>query len=70
MPPRGAPLRRNPLLGADGAVAFPSERYATEYGPRSSYLQGHPDVPETATMGPAVEPLARVRALVDLPEAW
>ena len=70
VPPRGAALRRNPLLGPDGAVAFPSERYAAEYGPRSGYLHGHPDVPETATMGPGVESLARSRALVDLPEAW
>ena len=70
VPPAGAPLRRNPLLAADGTVAFPSERYATEYGPRSGYLDGHPDVPASATMGPDVEPLARRRALVDLPEAW
>ena len=70
LPPRGARLRRNPLLGPDGAVAFPSERYATEYGPRSGYLHGHPGVPEAAVMGPDVEPLARSRALVDLPEAW
>ncbi len=70
VPPPGAALRRNPLLAADGEVAFPSERYAAEYGPRSGYLRGHPDVPATATMGPEVEPLARHRALVDLPEAW
>lgn len=58
--PVGA-LRLNPLY-RDGALTWPSERYAQEYGPRSDYLP------------PYAEPLpadaARRRVLVDLPERW
>ena len=55
------PLRLNPLY-VDGRLTWPSERYAQEYGPRSTYL------PETAEPLPA--DAARRRVLVDLPERW
>jgi SAM-dependent methyltransferase len=61
LPPAGAPLRRNPLLGEDGTVRWPSERYAREYGPLSGHL---------ALVDGEPEALARRRVLVDLPEAW
>jgi SAM-dependent methyltransferase len=56
------PLRPNPLY-VDGALSWPSRRYAAEYGPRSGYLPARwPDpLPADAT---------RRRLLVDLPEAW
>ncbi len=56
------PLRVNPLY-VDGALRWPSERYATEYGPRSTYLP--PRLPD-----PLPADAARRRVLVDLPEAW
>lgn len=56
------PLRPNPLY-RDGVLAWPSERYAAEYGPRSTYLPARrPD--------PLPADAARRRLLVDLPEAW
>ena len=55
------PLRLNPLY-RDGVLRWPSDRYAQEYGPRSSYL------PERAEPLPA--DAARRRVLVDLPERW
>jgi SAM-dependent methyltransferase len=56
------PLRPNPLY-ADGVLRWPSERYAGEYGPRSTYLPARwPD--------PLPADAARRRLLVDLPEAW
>lgn len=55
------PLRLNPLYEG-GALVWPSERYAQEYGPRSGYL------PERAEPLPA--DAARRRVLVDLPERW
>jgi SAM-dependent methyltransferase len=55
------PLRLNPLYAA-GALVWPSERYAQEYGPRSDYL---PDRAE-----PLPPDAARRRVLVDLPERW
>jgi SAM-dependent methyltransferase len=56
------PLRPNPLY-ADGALRWPSERYAAEYGPRSGYLPARwPD--------PLPPDAARRRLLVDLPEQW
>lgn len=73
LPPSGRPLRRNPLYGpggTDGAdLAWPSPRYAQEYGPRATYPP-HSLAPERAVMSPAVEGLARRRELVDLPERW
>ncbi len=56
------PLFVNPLYPG-GVLTWPSERYAAEYGPRSSYLpQRWPD--------PLPADAARRRLLVDLPEQW
>jgi len=68
LPPEGAPLRRNPLY-RDGALAWPSERYATEYGPRATY-PAHPTGPERAVAGAATAEWAMRRELLDLPERW
>ena len=80
LPPVGTPLRVNPLLeGGRTTPAWPSPRYAEEYGPRSGYL--HLDRPlddevvaRAATAGvgvdPVVDDLARRRVLVDLPARW
>lgn len=71
LPVPGAGLRRNPLLGDDGRVRWPSDRYETEYAALSPHLQGvHADVPERATAGPATETAARARLLLDLPASW
>lgn len=68
LPPPGVELRRNPLY--DGAeIRFPSERYATEYGPRATYGR-RTDAPERATLGTATAHWARRRELVHLPERW
>ena len=69
-PPPGTRLRRNPLY-VGGAVAWPSERYAKEYGPLATYPT-HTDAPDEAWAGAdaAVDALARQRVLVDLPERW
>lgn len=73
LPVDGASLRRNPLYAPapDGAfeIAWPSARYAEEYGPRVTY-PSRSHCPEWASSGPAVEILARRRELVDLPERW
>ncbi len=70
LPPPGAPLRRNPLY--DGAaIRWPSERYATEYGPLATYpVQA--TGPDTAIAGadPMTDALARRRVLLDLPASW
>ena len=68
-PTRGAVLRRNPLY-VDGAIRWPSERYAAEYGGLATYpARSH--APETARAGdPATDASARCRELVDLPERW
>ena len=55
------PLRLNPLY-ADGALVWPSERYAQEYGPRSDYLPARAE--------PLPPDAARRRVLVALPERW
>jgi SAM-dependent methyltransferase len=56
------PLFVNPLYPG-GVLTWPSERYAAEYGPRSSYLpERWPD--------PLPADAARRRLLIDLPEAW
>ena len=70
VPPVGTRLRRNPLY-VGGAVAWPSERYATEYGPLATY-PAHTDAPAEAWAGSdaATDALARRRVLVDLPERW
>lgn len=72
LPLPGTSLRRNPLLGVDGEVRWPSERYEQEYAHASSFLTGGAaaEVPETAAMGDDVADLARRRLLLDLPEAW
>ncbi len=56
-PPAATQLRPNPLL-RDGALCFPSERYAKEYGPLMDYVT---DCSLDAR---------RRRALVSLPERW
>jgi hypothetical protein len=65
VPLPGRPLRPNPLY-LDGIRHWPNDRYADEYGPRSTYLP--------ARLAPgdlADEPRAfRRRLLLDLPEQW
>lgn len=69
VPSPGTPLVRNPLLGEAG-VAWPSPRYAAEYGPTATYL-GQPAAPARAIMGEgATAELARRRVLLDLPARW
>ena len=56
------PLVPNPLY-VGGVLTWPSERYAQEYGPRSTYLpEPWPD--------PLPADAARRRLLLDLPERW
>ena len=69
LPPPGVRLRRNPLYGADGRIAWPSERYAREYGPRATYRETT-DVPAETMMAPGWAEAARRRELLDLPERW
>ena len=59
LPPADAALRPNPLY-RDGAVAWPSERYRTEYGPLATYPMQASGAPDAV----------RRRELVDLPERW
>lgn len=70
MAPAGALLRRNPLY-VDGSIAWPSPRYATEYGPLATYPTAT-NAPQEARAGtnPATDALAHRRVLVDLPERW
>ncbi len=70
VPPPGASLRRNPLYQG-GEIHWPSERYATEYGPLVTYPT-ETDAPDVAIAGQTAEidTLARRRVLVDLPERW
>ena len=68
-PAAGAVLRRNPLY-EDGAVRWPSDRYAREYGPLATY-PARTDAPEVAVAGdPGTDAFTRRRELVDLPERW
>lgn len=73
LPPPGRPLRRNPLYSSKpnlrAELIWPSGRYEEEYGPRATY-PARSAAPERAVMSAAVEPLARRRELVDLPERW
>lgn len=69
LPPAGAKLRRNPLYGADGRVAWPSDRYGREYGPRMTY-PACSTAPDRATLDATTIEAARRRELVDLPEGW
>jgi hypothetical protein len=68
LPPDGAALRRNPLL-RDGVIAWPSERYEREYGPRATY-QAASNALEHALSSAATAELALRRELLDLPERW
>ena len=69
MPPAGARLRRNPLY-RDGLIAWPSDRYQSEYGPLASYPD-RVEGPEEAVAGEAgLERLVRRRVLLDLPAQW
>jgi len=63
LPRPGTTLVRNPLYGDDGRIAWPSERYEREYGPRATY-------PVHAAAHATPELQARRRELVDLPERW
>jgi SAM-dependent methyltransferase len=68
-PAPGTALRRNPLY-QDGEIHWPSERYATEYGPLATY-PSHSDAADNAVAGSAAtDGLARRRVFVDLPERW
>ena len=69
VPPEGARLVVNPLYrraSEGGVLAFPSERYASEYGPLATYPTRLPTLSGPAARAEAV----RCRALVDLPERW
>lgn len=70
LPPAGAVLRRNPLYDG-GRICWPSERYATEYGPLATYPMEFSG-PEIAVAGAdaAIDALARRRVLLDLPASW
>ena len=68
LPPDGVALRRNPLYQG-GRIAWPSERYAREYGPRATY-PASPTGPERARAGAATAEWAMRRELLDLPERW
>ncbi len=69
MPAIGTALRRNPLYREDGVLQWPSERYALEYGTRST-LGPRTDCPPNAVNDASVEGWVRRRELVDLPERW
>ncbi|TDH60997.1 class I SAM-dependent methyltransferase [Dankookia rubra] len=69
LPPPGTALRRNPLYGADGRIAWPSERYGREYGLHATYPLAS-QVPPLAVLDGATAGAARRRELVDLPERW
>jgi hypothetical protein len=68
LPPEGAALRRNPLYQA-GEIAWPSDRYAREYGPRATYPT-RATCPENAMAGASTAEWAIRRELLDLPERW
>ena len=67
-PTIGAELRRNPLLDR-GAILWPSDRYAAEYGHRATY-RASAVVPERVLMTNAWMEEAARRELVDLPARW
>ena len=68
LPLDGSPLRRNPLY-EDGAVRWPSDRYAREYGPRATFPE-RSVVPAQVSSGDADREAVLRRELVDLPERW
>ena len=66
VPPAGAPLQRNPLLGerlGHDAVLWPSERWRAEYGVACFWANADEDLPFQP------DPV-RLRRLVDLPPRW
>ncbi|MFC7478214.1 class I SAM-dependent methyltransferase [Dankookia sp. GCM10030260] len=69
LPQAGARLRRNPLYAADGNIAWPSERYGREYGPRMTYPASS-TAPDRSILDSTTVEAARCRELVDLPESW
>ncbi len=69
LPPEGAALRRNPLYDGAGRIAWPSDRYAQEYGARATYPAGTA-APERAVLDAATIEAARRRELLALPERW
>jgi hypothetical protein len=69
LPPEGAELRRNPLYDEGGAIAWPSDRYEREYGPRATYPP-RSAAPDRAVLDGATAEAARRRELLDLPERW
>ena len=70
LPASGAALRRNPLY-AGQRIQWPSERYATEYGPLATYpAQASGPMTAVAGSGPDIDALARRRVLLDLPASW
>lgn len=72
-PDASRPLRRNPLYRtadrAEAVVAWPSERYADEYGSLATYplRTGLPERPEPGTVSPEQ---VRRREAVALPTRW
>jgi SAM-dependent methyltransferase len=72
LPLEAARLSRNPLYASDGdgwEIRWPSPRYRAAVAELATYPV-HSEAPAHALMGPDVEPLARRRELVALPERW
>jgi hypothetical protein len=69
LPMEGGTLRRNPLYGEDGRIAWPSRRYAAEYAPRVTFPLDCA-VPRHAVLETATRDAARRRELLALPERW
>nr|WP_246248658.1 class I SAM-dependent methyltransferase [Sphingomonas hominis] len=63
MPAEGATLRRNPLIGDDGEVEWPSPRYRDEYAAGCFWA-----LSDDALRFDADD--VRLRRVVDLPERW
>lgn len=78
LPDPGTPLRLNPLLAHDRRTpAWPSDRYAAEYGPRSGYLTLDAPLDDAVLAAaadgdrtPEIDHLVRRRVLLDLPATW
>ncbi len=69
-PPAGRVVRRNPLYGAGGELAWPSARYEAEYAGLATYPAAS-EAPERGVAGdPAIEAMVRRREMLDLPERW
>jgi SAM-dependent methyltransferase len=68
LPPPGASLRRNPLLGerpGHDDARWPSQRWRDEYGAQCYWANADEDLPAALVAEPA-----RLRRVVDLPERW